>query len=104
MSVFQMTENFIKKNYLYGVNITVPTPLPGTVLRKKMQHENRILTNDWSYYTFWDVTIQPKKMQVSQLEKGLLHLYENLYTDTLIAQRLTHMKKLAKNRRRIIQT
>jgi len=102
VSVFQMTENFIKKNYLYGVNITVPTPLPGTVLRKKMQHENRILTNDWSYYTFWDVTIQPKKMQVSQLEKGLLHLYENLYTDTLIAQRLTHMKKLAKNRRRII--
>ncbi len=102
-SVFQMTGNFIKNNYLYGVNITVPTPLPGTALREKMLQENRVLTNDWSYYTFWDVTIQPKKMQVTQLEEGLLHLYENLYTDTLIAQRLTHMKTLAKSRKRIIE-
>ena len=102
-SVFQMTRNFIKNNYLYGVNITVPTPLPGTALREKMLQENRVLTNDWSYYTFWVVTIQTKKMQMTQLEEGLLHLYENLYTDTLIAQRLTHMKTLAKSRKRIIE-
>lgn len=102
-SVFEETENFIKRNNLYGVNVTVPTPLPGTRLREKMRTENRILVDDWSYYTFWDVTIQPKKMQVRELEEGLLRIYKNIFDDSQIYQRLTHMKHLAKNRNDIIK-
>ena len=99
--VFDETENFIKRNNLYGVNVTVPTPLPGTRLREKMIAENRILVEDWSYYTFWDVTIQPKKMSVSDLENGLLRIYKNIFNETQVFQRLSHMKQLAKNRKQI---
>jgi len=101
--VFNETENFIKQNKLYGVNVTVPTPLPGTRLRDIMNDENRILVNDWSYYTFWDVTIQPKKMGVSDLEKGLLSIYKGIFDESQIYQRLTHMKQLAKNRNQILK-
>ena len=102
-NVFEATENFIKQNKLYGVNITVPTPLPGTRLREKMHDENRVLVNDWSYYTFWDVTIRPKKMQVSELEEGLLRIYKNILDDSQVYQRLSHMKDLAKSRKQIMK-
>lgn len=101
--VFKETEDFIKQNNLYGVNVTVPTPLPGTRLREKMYHENRILIDDWSYYTFWDVTIRPKKMQANELEEGLLRIYKDILDESQILQRLTHMKYLAKNRNQILK-
>ena len=103
INVFQETESFIKQNKLYGVNITVPTPLPGTRLREKMNDENRILIDDWSYYTFWDVNIIPNKMQVMELEEGLLQIYKNIFDDSQTHQRLTHMKRLAKNRNEILK-
>ena len=101
INVFQETEDFIKRNKLYGVNITVPTPLPGTRLREKLCGENRILVNDWSYYTFWDVNIIPKKMQVKELEEGLLQIYKNIFDDFEIRQRLANLKKLARSRKEI---
>ena len=102
-TVFKKTEEFIKKNKLYGVNITVPTPLPGTRLRDKLHSENRIFTNDWSYYTFWDVTIIPKNLKVDELESGLLHIYRNIFDKSEVFQRLLQMKQLAKNRKRVIK-
>ncbi len=102
IDVFDETENFIKQSKLYGVNITVPTPLPGTRLRDKMYEENRILVNDWSYYTFWDVNIKPSKMKISELEDGLLRLYKNIFDEAQVHQRLLHMKYLAKRRKLIL--
>jgi radical SAM superfamily enzyme YgiQ (UPF0313 family) len=103
INVFDQTEDFIKRNKLYAVNITVPTPLPGTRLRETLHSENRILTDDWSFYTFWDVTIRPKKMKVYELEEGLLRIYKNIFDDSHIYQRLTHMKHLAKSRNHILK-
>jgi len=103
INVFEETENFIMQNKLYGVNITVPTPLPRTRLRDKLQGENRILVDDWSCYTFWDVTIRPRKMSVYELEEGLLRIYKNIFDESQVYQRLTHMKQLTKNRNRIVK-
>jgi radical SAM superfamily enzyme YgiQ (UPF0313 family) len=103
INVFEETENFIKQNKLYGVNVTVPTPLPGTRLRDTLKEEDRILVDDWSCYTFWDVTIQPMKMSINELEEGLLKIYKNIFDDSQVYQRLTHMKQLAKNRNQIMK-
>jgi len=103
INVFEETENFIKQNKLYGVNVTVPTPLPGTRLRDKLKEEDRILVDDWSCYTFWDVTIQPKKMRINELEEGLLRIYKNIFDDSQIYQRLVHMRQLAKSRIQIMK-
>jgi len=76
--IFENTVEFILSNNLYGANITVPTPLPGTELRKKLEHEQRILSNDWSDYTLWDVVIKPRSMTVADLEEGLLYAYTKI--------------------------
>ena len=76
--IFEHTAQFILDAKLYGVNITVPTPLPGTKLRQQMEAEKRIISYDWSDYTLWDVVIRPKHMNKSELEIGLLNLYKKI--------------------------
>lgn len=78
VSIFEKTANFILNNRLYGANITVPTPLPGTSLRTNMLRQGRVICNDWAYYTLWDVVFSPKQMSAATLEDGLFHVYRTL--------------------------
>lgn len=87
-NVFEETAAFIQDCNLYGVNITVPTPLPGTQLRQKLQQEGRIISNQWGDYTLWDVVIQPKNLSVSELEEGLFSVYKRLSEESNVEQRL----------------
>ncbi|MFZ5351470.1 MAG: B12-binding domain-containing radical SAM protein [Bacillota bacterium] len=97
-TVFDITAEFIINSKLYGANITVPTPLPGTRLRKDVEREGRILRNDWSYYTFWDVNIQPAKMTVRELEDGLINTYSKISDKGLVAERMRFMRLIAKKK------
>lgn len=90
-NVFLDTAKFIIDCNLYGANITVPTPLPGTNLRDKLSEENRILSNNWSEYTLWDVVISPKQMEVSELEEGLLTLYKTISKQENVNLRLREL-------------
>ena len=90
-TIFHDTADFILKNELYGANITVPTPLPGTVMRKQMQEANRILSNRWSDYTLWDVVIEPVNMTIKELEDGLLYIYEKVSEQGNANKRLRSM-------------
>lgn len=101
--IFEATVEFIKENKLYGVNITVPTPLPGTRLREKLEEEGRILERDWSYYTFWDVNIKPKSMTIKELEEGLLRVYMEISDESSALERLVYLRHMTKRRRRIIR-
>ena len=78
LSIFQRTADFILQNALYGANITVPTPLPGTALREEMLKEGRIMEKGWDNYTLWDVVASPRSMTVQELEDGLLGLYRTI--------------------------
>lgn len=98
--IFRATSNFILDNKLYGANITVPTPLPGTQLREKLLNENRVLEMDWSYYTLWDIVISPKKMTLIELEDGLIDLYYQINTNVSAEKRLIYLRQLTKNRRK----
>lgn len=91
--VFNNTANFILNNQLYGANITVPTPLPGTELRKRMEQEDRIISNNWSDYTLWDVVINPKQMSVTDLEAGLLFTYKKISEQNNADNRLRGLLK-----------
>lgn len=103
IDIFDRTAEFILQNNLYGANITVPTPLPGTVLRDKMLSENRIINYDWSYYTLWDVVIKPVNMGVRELEKGLLHVYETLLEEQNTDKRLRTLFHDIKNAKKGIK-
>jgi radical SAM superfamily enzyme YgiQ (UPF0313 family) len=99
--IFQITAKFIQDNKLYGANITVPTPLPGTSLREELQKEGRIMVNDWDFYTFWDITIKPKRLSIEELEEGLLWIYHQISASESAEERLAYFKMMAKKRRRI---
>lgn len=100
-NVFEFTSDFIIQNNLYGVNVTVPTPLPGTQLREKFLKEGRVLNDDWGYYTFWDVVIRPKQMTVKQLEEGLLYMYSRITEEFVSQKRLAFLRGAAKTRKSI---
>ncbi|SCY70640.1 B12-binding domain-containing radical SAM protein [Alkaliphilus peptidifermentans] len=100
-NVFQFTTDFILENNLYGVNITVPTPLPGTQLREKLLVEGRVLNSDWEYYTLWDVVIRPGNMTVKQLQEGLLYMYNQITEEYVSQKRLAYLRYATKIRRKI---
>ena len=88
VSIFRRTAEFILQNALYGANITVPTPLPGTALREKMLREGRVLDKGWDNYTLWDVVASPRSMTVRELEEGLFRLYQIISDPQNAQQRL----------------
>ncbi len=101
-NVFKDTADFIIENYIYGANITIPTPLPGTRLRTELELQNRILTSDWSYYTFWDVTIKPANLTADELQDGVLYIYQRICDSSAADKRLITLKKIAKRRKELI--
>jgi len=69
----------------------VLTPFPGTPLYDRLLEEKRLLKpGDWASCTLFDVTYEPARMSVRELEVGLLGLFRRLYTDE--ARRLRQRK------------
>lgn len=66
-NIFKKTVRFIAKNNIEMPQLTILTPFPGTVLRKKMEDQNRILHNSWQYYDGTNVVFKPKWMTVKEL-------------------------------------
>lgn len=100
--VFKKTADFITGNNLYGANITVPTPLPGTRLREEMIKSGRIQNYDWDYYTLWDVTFEPARFTREELEDGLLEIYYKITDDSVAQKRLSYLHKLARGKKSVI--
>ena len=97
-NVFEETADFIGDCNLYGVNITVPTPLPGTKMREQLERDGRIISNNWGEYTLWDVVIQPQNMSVAELEEGLFYIYKRLNEQRKADERLIKLWRSLKQR------
>ncbi|MFH1853931.1 MAG: radical SAM protein [Candidatus Omnitrophota bacterium] len=93
-SIFNKTSDFILDNHLYGAQVTVLTPLPGTRLRERLKKENRILTNPWSDYSLTTVAFIPKNMTVDELQDGLLGVYKSVYNKEANMDRLRYYKEI----------
>lgn len=98
-NIFEETADFIQDCNLYGVNITVPTPLPGTKMRTQLEQEGRIFSNNWGDYTLWDVVVQPRNFSVSKLEEGLFFIYQRLNEQSAADERLKKLWKSIKQDR-----
>ena len=85
--VFDKTIDFILETKLYGTNVTVNTPYPGTINFQAMSDENRILTYDWNCYTIFNPVIIPKKMTVDELNEGYLRVLETINSPENIKKR-----------------
>jgi radical SAM superfamily enzyme YgiQ (UPF0313 family) len=94
ISVFKKTSDFIIENNLFASQFTILTPLPGTGLRKKLEKENRLISNDWNKYTFLDVNFKPLKMTIEELYKGTFECYKRVYSKKARLKIAWHFKNI----------
>ncbi len=99
--VFDAIARFVEESGLFEVQITVLTPLPGSMAYAEMGAEGRLLYDgEWERYTLFDVTFQPKQMPVAALEQGLRELATRLYsTDARHRRRRAFMRQARSSRR-----
>lgn len=96
--VFNNTIDFILETKLFGANITVNTPYPGTINFKTMSAENRILTYDWNCYTIFNPVIIPKKMTVGKLNEGYLRVLRTINSPENINIKVNYFKDKMRNK------
>jgi radical SAM superfamily enzyme YgiQ (UPF0313 family) len=83
-SVFHSTLQFIKTSHIDVLQITKPTPLPGTQLWKTMQKERRILNQNfpksWDDYRLTKMVFKPAQMSIEEVYEGFTYLRKVYYS------------------------
>ena len=68
---FEDLRDYITAAKLLEVQVTVPTPFPGTPLYHRLNREGRLLQDRfWDRCTLFDVNYRPARMSVAELESG----------------------------------
>ncbi len=78
--VFRHTSDFCRRSGLTSVQYLILTPLPGTVLYRKIEEEGRLLHRDWRYYDAMHVVFQPKQLTPIELQQGMIECFSDFYT------------------------
>jgi radical SAM superfamily enzyme YgiQ (UPF0313 family) len=95
--VFERVRDFVRSSGLLEVQVTVQTPFPGTPLYHRLRREGRLLSERyWDKCTLFDVTYQPARMSVDDLESGLRWLFGELYNEREFLRRKRHYMEIVK--------
>ena len=89
-SVFQKTVDFCHDAEIDFPGFFPLTPYVGTDIRKELERENRIFTNNWDFYDGAHVVYFPKNMSPYELQEGVIFAFENFYSNSKI---LNHIRK-----------
>ncbi len=94
---FEKIRDFVLESNVLDVQITVPTPFPGTRFYHKLKKEGRLLKNIfWDSCTLFDVNYRPKNMSPEELDDGMLWLFKELYSDSMVARRKQRFRKITR--------
>lgn len=91
-SVFDRTLEVVKRIDLDCMTPAILTPLPGTPLHDRMNHEGRIFDHDWEHYDYFHVVFRPKLMTPQDLYEGFLAFNQNFFSMKSIFTRLAHSR------------
>lgn len=81
IEIFDEVFNFVREAKLFDVQITLPTPFPGTPFYERLKREGRLLEEAaWNKCTLFDLNFQPEKMSFEELRKGFMRLGTRLYS------------------------
>ncbi|HYA47611.1 MAG TPA: radical SAM protein [Burkholderiales bacterium] len=93
-SVFEALLDFVREARPFDVQVTVPTPFPGTPFHAQLTAEGRLLEEGaWERCTLFDVNFRPQGMTVEELRAGLRRLVVALYSDRATRERREHFRK-----------
>jgi len=80
--VFDDVFEFARDTRLFDVQITLPTPFPGTPMYRDYAAAGRLThPTDWKRYTLYDLNFRPLQMTGSRLVEGFHDLSKRLYSD-----------------------
>jgi radical SAM superfamily enzyme YgiQ (UPF0313 family) len=83
-SSFHQTLNFINSSHIDVLQITKPTPLPGTQLWETLQKKNRILNQDfpkaWDDYRLTKMVFKPAQISIEEVYMGFTYLRKTYYS------------------------
>ena len=85
--VFEETARFAIETAIDLPRFAIVTPFPGTQLHTRLEHEERILTRDWTLYDGQHVVFQPNHMSVAELAEGHEYAWRTAYSYSAIARR-----------------
>lgn len=71
--------DFLLEIELDVAEFTIMTPFPHSPIRRKLEKEGRILSNDWSRYTADKVVFQPKQMTPEKLQELYYYAWDHFY-------------------------
>ncbi len=93
-SVFDDTLKFLKKAKLDSADFSILVPYPGTQLYDELLEENRILTKDWSQYSFHkNIVFKPINKSQEKIFKNMKKLVYNYYSYPFLSQRFLGLFK-----------
>ena len=80
--VFDDIFEFTREARLFDVQITIPTPFPGTPMYRHYAETGRLThPTNWERYTLYDLNFRPMGMTGKQLVEGFHDLSKRLYSD-----------------------
>jgi radical SAM superfamily enzyme YgiQ (UPF0313 family) len=71
--------DFLLEIELDVAEFTIMTPFPHSPIRRSMELEGRILTNDWDRYTADKVVFQPRRISPERLQELYYYAWETFY-------------------------
>lgn len=90
---FEELFQFIQQNRLTYPQVSILTPYPGTQVRKRLEKENRILSDEWENYTFYHINFTTKNMPTSKFYQEYLNLVRKIWSSKNVFERLKYLSK-----------
>ncbi|OGA46378.1 MAG: B12-binding domain-containing radical SAM protein [Betaproteobacteria bacterium RIFCSPLOWO2_12_FULL_62_13] len=93
-SVFDALLAFVHEAQPFDVQVTVPTPFPGTRFYSRLKAEGRLLAdNAWERCTLFDINFRPSGMTAEELRAGLKRVVVALYNEEATRERREHFRR-----------
>jgi radical SAM superfamily enzyme YgiQ (UPF0313 family) len=79
-AVFEQTLRFCEDARLEAAIFPILTPYPGTAVRRRLEAEGRIISNNWQDYDMEHVTFEPRGMSEQELQDGYDQICRSFYS------------------------
>jgi radical SAM superfamily enzyme YgiQ (UPF0313 family) len=93
--------DYINESPIDAVQATILTPLPGTLLFKRMMKENKIFLtdypNDWQHYHFAEVVFKHDLMEPKIMMKEIKNNWDKLYNEEILKKKFIRTLKQTKS-------